>query len=364
MTIKSKNKEGVVQLLLTTLVWVLIFVMPLLFGDFENGVNWTHIFKIWKENSILFGIFLVNRYLLMPHLFFKGKRGLYFTTIISIIVLSSVIFYANQDLPNSRPNEFPPPPREPMGMSFEQPSPGPGPREFIPPYANLLIMSILLLGFDSGILFFSKWMRAEQNKLKAEKESIENKMAFLQNQISPHFFMNTLNNIHALVDIDTGEAKEAIIKLSQMMDYMLYESQTAKISLKQEIGFINSYVDLMKLRFTDDVEVKVHTPNKIPLVKMPPLLTISFIENAFKYGVSYEATSFIHINIDIDDNETRLSFMVRNSIHSANEKKKNSGIGIQNARNRLDLIYGNNYQLTINNNENDHIFEVNLNIPL
>jgi len=364
MTIKSKYTERAVQLLLTTLVWMLIFIMPLLFGNFENSIDWSHIFKIWTENSILFGIFLINRYLLMPHLFFKGKRGLYFATIISIIVLSSFIFYANQDLLNARPEEFPPPPHDLLTMPFEQPSPGPGPRELIPSYANLLIMSILLLGFDSGIIFFSKWMRAEQNKLKAEKESVENKMAFLQNQISPHFFMNTLNNIHALVDIDTDEAKEAIIKLSQMMDYMLYESQTAKISLKQEIGFINSYVDLMKLRFTDDVEVKVQMPDNIPLVKMPPLLTISFIENAFKYGVSYEAHSFIHINIDINDDQTRLAFMVRNTIHSTNEKKKNSGIGLQNARNRLDLIYGKNYQLTINNNENDHIFEVNLNIPL
>jgi LytS/YehU family sensor histidine kinase len=300
----------------------------------------------------------------MPQLFFKGSRGLYFTAIISIIIFSSAIFYITQELPNSGTIEFPPPPHEPRSIAFEQPSLEPGPREFIPPYANLLIMSILILGFDSGIIFFSKWMRAEQNKLKAEKESIENKMAFLQNQISPHFFMNTLNNIHALVDIDTGEAKEAIIKLSQMMDYMLYESQTAKISLKQEIEFINSYVDLMKLRFTDDVEVRVQMPDNIPMVKMPPLLTISFIENAFKYGVSYEAPSFIHINIEIDDDQTRLAFMVHNTIHSANEKKKNSGIGLQNARNRLDLIYGKNYQLTINNNENDHIFEVNLNIPL
>lgn len=357
-----KYKIGRLQLLLTMLVWVLIFVIPLLFGDFAYGIDWNHVFKIWKEYSILFVIFLANRFILMPYLFFKEKRRLYFLSIISIVILFSIIlFFVDNNIESTRSNVFSPPPHGSEAPGFNHPELPPGPREFIPPYANLFIISVLMIGFDSGLLFFSMWMQSEQNNLKVEKESIKNKMAFLQNQISPHFFMNTLNNIHALVDIDTEEAKEAIIKLSKMMDYMLYESQTPNISLKQELDFIKSYVDLMKLRFTDDVKIILELPSVLPMVKIPPLLTISFIENAFKYGVSYESASYI--NIHIETSKTLFSFKVSNSVHPGKEKKKNSGIGIQNARNRLELIYKKNYELLINN-KSDNTFEVNLNIPL
>lgn len=372
MTKFYKHRAGSLQFLLIILVWLLLFIIPLLFGDFTNGIKWDHIFKVWREYSFLFVIFLANHFVLMPYLFFREKRSLYFASIISLILLFSAFLYFGQfNAPEPQLSEFAPPhmgpggPRDdPFNDPFIGPKMGPemqGPREFIPPYANLFIMSILLIGFDSGLLFFSKWMKSEQNKLEAEKESIKSKMAFLQNQVSPHFFMNTLNNIHALVDIDKEEAKESIIKLSRMMDYMLYESQTSSIALKQEIDFIKSYVDLMKLRFTNDVDILLEISADLPPVKVPPLLTISFIENAFKYGVSYESPSFIHIYLDVSDNQ--LSFRVINSVHPGKEKRKNSGIGIQNTRSRLDLIYDNNYDLIINN-ENNRIFDVKLNIPL
>lgn len=145
-----------------------------------------------------------------------------------------------------------------------------------------------------------------------------------------------------------------------MMSYMLYESQTNTVPLQQELEFIQSYIDLMKLRFTDDVEIKVDLPETMPTVKIPPLLTISFIENAFKYGVSYEAFSYIHIAFKINKNQ--LMMHVSNSVHAPKVEKKNSGIGIENARNRLNLIYGDNYDLSIN--ESSTKFEVNLNTPL
>lgn len=375
-----KNRIGQVQLLLISLVWIILLAMPVLSGESDNGVNWTHIFKIWQEYIVLFVLLLINRFLLMPKLFFQNKRILYFTSLFIIIGFTTSVFYISEklDQPNRMRNvemRNAPPPRfnDFNGQKRNQPlnqlpklgpniGPGKGlPKEGMPPFMNLFIMSILLIGFDSGLLFFSKWMESEQNKLKAEKESVENKMAFLQNQISPHFFMNTLNNIHALVDIDTEEAKESIIKLSKMMDYMLYESQTANISIKQEMEFIRSYVDLMKLRFTDDVIIVLDIPTILPSVKIPPLLTISFIENAFKYGVSYESDSFIKIHFDATD--THFNFIVENSLHKKIETKKNSGIGIANTKNRLELIYGSNFDLEINENKNNSFF-VKLNIPL
>ena len=356
----SKHRIGRGQLLIIAFVWLLLFAIPILFGDHPNGINWVHIRKIWMEYLVVFAIFILNRLLLIPHLFFKGKKTWYFASVLVIIALFiTMVFIQSKNM--QRPPKPVPQAQFEEAPAFRPHLPGPRPREFIPAYGNLLILTILLIGFDSGLLFFSKWMQSEQNKLKAEKESIKNKMDFLQTQISPHFFMNTLNNIHALVDIDTEEAKQSIIKLSQMMDYMLYESQTSTIALKQEINFIKSYVELMKLRFTEEIDILLDISPVLPAVKIPPLLTISFIENAFKYGISYEAPSFIHIRIDVND--TRLNFDIRNSVHRRADKKKNSGIGIENARKRLDLIYGNSYELKIMD-ENKDVFEVKLNIPL
>lgn len=355
-----KNNIEYVQLLLVVLVWLLLFAIPVLFGDSSSQINWHHIIKIWEEYGILLIIFLINRFVFMPYLFLREKRIAYFISIVGmIIIFSGVMFIFHHATQVNQPFDMPPPLDGDTLPDFMPPMRH-GPREFILPSGNLIIMSVLLIGFDSGLIFFSKWMVSEQNKLKAERESIANKMAFLQNQVSPHFFMNTLNNIHALVDIDTEEAKAAIIKLSQMMDYMLYESQSSYISLKQEMEFIKSYVELMKLRITDEIELVLDIPEKLPSIKIPPLLTISFIENAFKYGISYELASFIHIKFRVTERE--LNFSIANRIHPDRKPWKNSGIGIENTQKRLELLFGNNYGLSISNNHD--IFTVNLSIPI
>ena len=361
---KGRNNIKIAQHILILFVWLLLFAIPLLFGDFQENINWNHIFKIWKEYCLLLVIFMVNRYLLMPFLFFKNRRLTYIVSIAGIVLIISCILYFFQPRGIGAPPErfHPPHPHNHLmnPPEFNPYIPSHGPAEVVPPYANIIIMSILLVGFDSGLSFFSKWIQSEQNKLKAEKESIKNKMAFLQNQISPHFFMNTLNNIHALVDIDTNEAKNAIIKLSQMMDYMLYGSQIELIPLQKETNFLKSYIELMKLRVTNDIEIKANLQHDLPNLKIPPLLTISFIENAFKYGISYESSSYIYIQLSVT--ERYLLFSVENSVHRPKVEKKSVGIGIKNSRNRLDLIYGNSYELTIG--ESNHRFKVRLKIPV
>ena len=360
---KGKNKFTIIQTTVIVFIWILLLAVPVLFGNFPESRKWVQIFRIWKEYAFLFALFLINRFVLLPFLFFHGKRIAYFISAGTLIVVLFLVIYIKFMNQPARLPEKIPPVNEIMRPPIEQvhPMPGLNRREpLIPPYANLLILSFLILGFDTGLSISIKWIQSEQSRIKLEKENTENKLAFLQNQVSPHFFMNTLNNIHALVDIDTEEAKGSIIKLSRLMDYMLYESQTSTVPLKQEIDFIRSYVELMKLRFTDDIDIVLDIPPVLPAIKTPPLLTISFIENAFKYGVSYESPSFIHIFINVD--ETGFSFRVRNSLHPEKVKRENSGIGIRNARNRLELLYGQNYELSINNENNT--FEVNMNIPV
>ena len=354
---KSNQNFSNIQFSIIVFIWILIFAIPLLAGDSSNGIAWGRVTKVWIEYSFVFVVFLINHFLLFPQ-FLKGRRILYFVSIVGLLSLLVLVSYLFTVI-DKPPVEHIRPPR---GGEHGMPPPrGKGPRDFIPPFGNLLILSILMIGFDDGLTFAGKWLRAEQNKIMLEKENVENKMAFLQNQVSPHFFMNTLNNIHALVDIDTEEAKEAIIRLSQMMAYMLYESQTDKISIQKEIDFIKSYVELMKLRFFEEVKVELNIPDTLPDIYVPPLLTISFIENAFKHGISYQKPSFIHINYVFK--KDKLYFETKNTNHAKQTRKENSGIGLENARKRLSLIYNKDYQLKFNLDKNE-IYTVNLNIPL
>lgn len=361
---KFQYKPGLAQILLSVLIWIMIFAMPILFTETDNGINWTHILKVWGEYCFVFAIYLVNRFILLPLLFFKGKRAQYFTYISIIIIGFAAILFLFSE--RGKPMQKPPPHIIHQEFRDGRPPMLPPPMhvkpkgEIIPPYANLLILTILILGFDTGLMFYAKWFESEQKQLRLQKENTENKMAFLQNQISPHFFMNTLNNIHALMDIDTEDAKNAIIRLSQLMGYMLYESQTEKISLQKEMDFVRSYVDLMKLRYTNDIDVKLNIPDTIPQKNIPPLLTISYIENAFKHGVSYQQPSFIHINYTFEDKE--LYFSCINSRHHDKSKIETAGIGLENSISRLDLIYGEDFQLKID--ERKDYYQVDLITPL
>jgi LytS/YehU family sensor histidine kinase len=230
----------------------------------------------------------------------------------------------------------------------------------IPPYANFLILSFLIVGFDTGLRSTLRWTEVQQEKVQLEKENVANQLVMLRNQVSPHFFMNTLNNIHSLVDINTEEAKESIIKLSKMMRYLLYETETEQTTLKREVEFLQSYIDLMRLRFSKKVTITLNLPSIIPEKTLPPFLFTSIIENAFKHGVSYQDESFINIEMTIGTD--RLLFAVKNSKSENNQSKEFSGIGIENMRKRLNLLYPSNYHLDIIDSEN--LFTVNLSIPL
>lgn len=217
-----------------------------------------------------------------------------------------------------------------------------------------------MVGFDTGLKTSMQWVKTEQERIRLEKESVENQLAFLRNQVSPHFFMNTLNNIHALVDISSEKAKDAIITLSRMMRYLLYETGKGSTPLIKEVEFIESYVNLMKLRVSDKVTIDLEVPDKLPDKSIPPLLFTSFIENTFKHGVSYLEDSYIFIRLSLE--EQSLSLEVKNKKVAGNKPDKQSGIGIENSRKRLDLLYKTNYVLDIQ--DTGEFFIVKLNVPL
>ena len=217
------------------------------------------------------------------------------------------------------------------------------------------------MGMNLGVkLYFMSHRDLERQKI-IDKKNLEQQMEYPKYQVNPHFFMNTLNNIHALVDIDPERAKTTIVELSKMMRHILYDGGKKLIPLSREVEFLNLYVQLMRLRYSNKVHINVELPQQLPELKLPPLMLIIFVENAFKHGISYREESFINISAEVENK--RLLFGCRNSKPTQPQKSnEKGGMGLQNVRQRLELLYEDDYTLSINDAEKT--YEVKLDIPM
>ncbi len=368
-----KTRTGILKYaepLIVITIWFLVFAAPILLFQRDDSIIWDTVFRVWIGVLPFFFLFMVNHLVLVPLFLFKNKKLVY---ILSVIILLFAFSFATfmvegnmQANPGRRPlpghQQTPPPQGQNIGPRPGNPRPQPPPGNPInfPPFFNTMIISILVVGFDTGLRMITRWTKLEKEKTLLEKENVLGQLAFLRNQVSPHFFMNTLNNIHALIDVDTEEAKDSIIKLSKLMRHLLYESEAEKTPLKKEVEFIKSYINLMKLRFTEKVEITMDIPEILPEKNIPPLLFTSLIENAFKHGISYKHPSFIKIQMALTDH--RLIFKVENSKNGQEADEARIGIGLTNTRKRLDLLYAGNYIFDIIETETE--YKVKLSIPI
>lgn len=395
MKIFTPGGKGL-QLGIHVLAWVFLFIVPsyLLYLDSHDNLN---IFAITTVQVTLYAIIFYTNYLwLIPAFFFRKKRILYFCLSALAIVLTIMImeFTLDRVIPERRikklrteamdpPRGEPaPPPAEGFRQPLPPPGPGPGlrsrpvdrpPLEFrrsarpdgpkkVWPIYNYLITSIILTGFSIGLRYSDKVAQHEKQQKEAEKEKLNTELALLKNQINPHFFFNTLNNIYSLVQINVEDGQKAILQLSKLMRYLLYETEKGMVPLSMEIDFMKSYIDLMKLRLSGKVDLNIGFPENYPDPEIPPLIFLPFIENAFKHGISYKNPSFIHIGLAAGD--TWIDFRCDNSIaaNSDNLLKTESGIGLENVRKRLALLYPARHNLQIS--DAGAAFEVRLHIDL
>ena len=229
-----------------------------------------------------------------------------------------------------------------------------------------IIILILMLGMNLGVKFYFR-QQADDRKLKAlEHQNLEQQLAYLRYQVNPHFLMNTLNNIHALIDVDAESAQTAVVELSRLLRYSLYDAERPRVALQKELAFLGNYLELMRIRYASSVDIRLEVPNPVPSVTVPPLLFASFVENAFKHGVSYRQSSFVHITFT--EANGRLRFTCTNSRlqtqqSSAPETPEGgSGLGLRNVRQRLDLLFPEDYTLTFKEQEDS--YNVTLDIPL
>jgi two-component system LytT family sensor kinase len=303
-------------------------------------------------------IFYANYLVLIPKLFFRNKRSKYYiSSFILVATLFTISMFSldaidgtfekirrNNDTGNRdrlERRDFSPPSRPPkrrnmLTIPF-------GPVSIYSFAFNALVFTV----FAFGLKMIEHNSEIEKKQKELEKEKLNSELAFLKNQISPHFFFNTLNNIYSLIEINKEDSQNAILKLSKMMRYLLYESEQGETRLSNEIEFMNNYIDLMRLRLSDKVKLNIEFPDEYDNLAIPPLLFISVIENAFKHGISYREKSFITIDMQIDGNN--VNFLCENSVVTQNEKEKNggSGIGMENLKKRLGLLFPDKHELKI-----------------
>lgn len=353
----GNNQSFVISLHI--IAWLLIFIIPVIlvysYGDGDSKP-----LMFFYSNTALFGVlFYINYLYLVPHYYLGGKKIKYFIlAAIAIVVMYLVHEYIQDWLWKNFIQGI----NEPELVKKMEPDEKHKPpvKEF-KMYVSFLA-SVLVCGFSLGLRVIQKLNQNEQERKELEKEKLNSELAFLKNQVSPHFFFNTLNNIYSLIGSDTTQAQESVLKLSKLMRYLLYESEHGKTRLDHEIDFMKHYIDLMKLRVNQRVNIDITFPSQTYQIEIPPLLLIPFIENAFKHGISNRELSYIRVLLMVTENS--LEFRCENSVHQhqSEARTEHGGIGLENVKKRLNLLYPRSHSLTIDS-EKEH-YRVNLNIKL
>ena len=335
--------------LLYLMVWMVIILVPVLNSKMleEVHVSLENILIAWLKIAPYLLIFIIHNSLIAPRLLLRKHRYVWYL-VVNLLTITAVFSLV------AIYEKYAPYDTEPYILN--------GKASFtdLAIYWNILL-GFFMTGLNMGIKLLYRSLRDEQQMEELTRQNLQAEMDYLRYQINPHFFMNTLNNIHALIDIDTEYAKSAVIELSKMMRYVLYESGSETISLKKDIQFIENYIELMRIRYDSSIDICLDYPATIPdKVAIPPLLLIVFVENAFKHGVSYNHASFIHIRIGYRDDA--VTAVISNSRHEKS-RPGTTGIGLENVKKRLALIYQDNYTLSIDDSD-PAVYTVKLIIPI
>ncbi len=376
------------EIILYVVLWAILFAAPVLsmyIGDIftsssvegasvaSDVSSWQGVFNAWGLLSMFFVTFAIHNFVIAPLLVYRNRKWAY--GICVIVLFACFAMYQmlgrphrpepmgergirpNMEKPMEKPDEGMKVP--PMDEMRPEPMEKPDfhhepPRVFGGQDSVAFIIMTLLLGLNIGTKYFFKSLDDRKRMKELERENLNRQLEYLKYQINPHFFMNTLNNIHALVDIDPEQAKYTIEVLSKLMRYVLYEGNKTMAPLSKELDFIRHYVDLMRIRYTDKVHISISLPETVTDVQVPSLLFTTFVENAFKHGVSYQKESFIEVVVSVDEESHEIAFLCHNSKKPASEDK-HGGVGLQNAIKRLQLIYGKDgYELNIDDQKDEY----------
>ncbi|MCD4772324.1 MAG: histidine kinase [Bacteroidales bacterium] len=338
------------------IIWhILFWLLYLILHAFSSNIYYedSNIYKILAKYSISIPIDILaayfTAYYLLPKFLLKGKyihfMVIFFLSAIFFIFFQrALMFYISYPIFYSESYQ---------NIKFFK-------INYIFSFFNIYA----IVGIFASIKLLKYWFKNQQTTRLLEKEKLEAELKFLKSQIHPHFLFNTLNNLYALTLDKSDLAPEVVIKLSDLLDYMLYECNTPKVSLDKEIKLINDYLSLEKIRYRKELIINFDISGKTSGKQIAPMLLLPFIENSFKHGLSKKKNN-PWINITLVTKNEALHFNVKNNKAISKIMKKEEyteGIGLKNVRRRLDLLYEGAYKLELM--DNDDSFEINLEINL
>ncbi|MBO2544663.1 histidine kinase [Salegentibacter sp. BDJ18] len=330
--------------------WLIYF----LFNTLRWGSYYDDFALSLKGNLIGFPIHMFlcyfTIYFLIPRFIFK-RRFISFSSIllVSIFIMVVAKFYLTLFLVSN--NVWPEGPEATSEFTFN--------------YAlTMMLGEFYVISFVTAIKITLDWLSASKRAARLEKEQLQTELRFLRSQISPHFFFNTLNNIYSLSLEQSKKASETVLKLSELMRYLLYETKDNKQPLDKEILCIQNYLDLERIRYGEQVKINMEVTGDIEGKKIPPMLFIPFIENAFKHGASKNIGD-VCISIKLQVKQEDIYFKVSNTLPDKriNNKleKESGGIGIENVKKRLALGYAEkDYNLEIYSKDENFIVALKL----
>lgn len=336
----------IIKALTHAVAWVIVLSLPYLLdthhgmGPRRNNRFDEGFFYLNFVTSILWiGPFYLNAYWMTPNFFNKRRYGGYISMIVLLFAIMTGIHFLLFQFVFQLPH-----------FSLK------GATGF------LLLPYVLTIAISTTFRVVNDKLVADQLTKERQEENLKTELSFLRSQINPHFIFNILNNLVALEQLKSPELGPTILKLSALMQYMLYETDEERVLLSKEVEYLQSYIDLQKQRFGEKVPVSVTLQAPDGYFEIEPMLLIPFVENAFKHGVGMIDKPAIHIELAVRDK--MLHFAVRNRYNqaSAEVKDKGSGIGLGNVKRRLKLLYGNQQVLHIG--RDNGWFEVKLQINL
>ncbi len=358
MATPSQNKSKRVSVLIHVLGWTMLGIVLLLLSPLSWRVD-VPVQYWWKQIflGILLSIaFYLNLLFLVPRFLLQGRIYMYL-----LILLIGVVFYFGLIIYFENLIHL----QELMHQAFNPNKPYKPSGRWVSGDVFHLLLFLLALGISTSVASVQKWQRDETIRKELDRQRINTELSYLKAQINPHFFFNTLNNIYSLTNLDVKKAQDALLKLSRMMRYVLYENQKDETLLSKEVNFINDYIELMKMRLSAKVKLNVQVEAPKEDLVIAPMLLLPFLENCFKHGVSSQKESEILIKLEVMG-ET-LFFETRNHIFPLSPDSPEAlenGIGLVNTKRRLSLLYPEKHRLKFGKDEANEEYWVSLTIDL
>lgn len=273
---------------------------------------------------LLIGVFYFNAYFLLPKFLFRRKFLRYaLLAILTLLTIAALQAWVEYDL-NKLGNNF------------------------IAPLLVYFFLGIIPLVLSTAYRIIETNIKEQRRKQEVEHENIRAELSLLRSQVSPHFMFNVLNTLVALIRQRSDQLEPTVVELSNLMRYMLYDSDEEKVSLETEIEYLKSYIDLQQLRFGNKVAIHFNYPQELPGWMLEPMLLIPLVENAFKHGVNVIRDPALHINLQLKEGELEMHVANRYKEPSFNDQeKRNSGIGLTNLQRRLNILYPDAHELQL-----------------